>query len=360
MKPGPGAFGLPRDAPLQAVIIPGLRGMRPGEDPAASLRDVAGRPFLDYLIEDAVRFGFHDLLLLAPAATDAFERYAAAARTSLRRGVMLRVAARDLRQSIDDLQPSFLLLDADSHFDFNWLDLVLGLGAGGAIAACARGADHAAGVYLVDRAVFAQLAMDALTAQATRRDYDGAFADARSGQGLAQLPRRRQRPAVFFDRDGTINVEVGYAHRPEQLAFLPGAVAAVKRVNDAGYYAFLVTNQSGVARGYFGEAEVEAFHARLQRALRAAGAHFDDIRYCPYLADASVPAYRRDSDWRKPAPGMFLDLMRHWPVAAGKSLAIGDQDRDVEAAEAAGVRAVLYPGGDLDAVVARHLNPPPR
>ena len=89
------------------------------------------------------------------------------------------------------------------------------------------------------------------------------------------------RPAVFFDRDGTLTVDSGYVHRPEDLVFVPGAIAAVKRVNALGYYAFLVTNQSGVARGYFTEDDVQAFHDHLQRQLRAAGAQLDDIRYCP-------------------------------------------------------------------------------
>ena len=95
-------------------------------------------------------------------------------------------------------------------------------------------------------------------------------------------PSNAARPAVFFDRDGTINADKGYTYRPADLVFLPGAVAAVKRVNDLGWYAFLVTNQSGVARGFFTESDVQAFHAHMQDQLRAAGAHFDEIRYCPH------------------------------------------------------------------------------
>jgi D,D-heptose 1,7-bisphosphate phosphatase len=167
--------------------------------------------------------------------------------------------------------------------------------------------------------------------------------------------RRDERPAVFFDRDGTINADAGYTYRPADLTFLPGAAAAVKRVNDLGYFAFLVTNQSGVARGYFTEADVEAFHAEMQRRLREAGAHFDDIRYCPHHPDGTVAPYNRVSDWRKPAPGMLLDLMRAWPVERQTSLVIGDKDIDVQAATAAGLRGLLFTGGDLDAFLAPHL-----
>jgi len=160
---------------------------------------------------------------------------------------------------------------------------------------------------------------------------------------------------VFFDRDGTLNVDEGYSHRPQDLAFLPGAIDAVKRVNDLGHYAFLVTNQSGVARGYFTEADVEAFNAHLQRKLRAAGAHLDDIRYCPDHPEGTVPRYRRVSDWRKPAPGMLLDLMKRWPIRREASLVVGDKESDVAAAQSAGLRGVLYAGGSLDECLAPHL-----
>jgi D-glycero-D-manno-heptose 1,7-bisphosphate phosphatase len=172
--------------------------------------------------------------------------------------------------------------------------------------------------------------------------------------------KQRARPAIFFDRDGTINVDSGYVFRPEDLVFQPGALAAVKRVNDLGYYAFLVTNQSGIARGYYTEADANAFHEHMQRLLRAAGAHFDDIRYCPYHPDGTVAGYVRSSDWRKPAPGMLLDLMNSWPVIAEKSLVVGDQESDLRAAEAAGLRGVLYPGGDLDQFLAGELMPSSR
>ena len=168
-------------------------------------------------------------------------------------------------------------------------------------------------------------------------------------------PSSAARPAVFFDRDGTINADAGYTYRAEDLVFLPGAVAAVKRVNDLGWYAFLVTNQSGVARGLFTEDDVQAFHAQMQERLRAAGAHFDDIRYCPHHPEGKVAAYARACDCRKPGAGMLLDLMRSWPVVAEKSLVVGNQDSDMEAARGAGLRSIRYDGGNLDELLAAHL-----
>jgi D,D-heptose 1,7-bisphosphate phosphatase len=165
----------------------------------------------------------------------------------------------------------------------------------------------------------------------------------------------RCRPAVFFDRDGTLMVDPGYVHRVEDLVFVPGAVAAIKRLNDLGYYVFIATNQSGIARGYFTERDVESLHAELQRRLRAVGAHVDDIRYCPDHPDGTVERYRRSSDWRKPQPGMLLDLMRCWPVDRELSFAVGDRDTDVAAGEAAGLRSFLFPGGNLDEFLAPHI-----
>jgi D-glycero-D-manno-heptose 1,7-bisphosphate phosphatase len=166
-----------------------------------------------------------------------------------------------------------------------------------------------------------------------------------------------RRPAVFFDRDGTINADKGYTYRPDELIFLPGATAAVKRVNDLGWYAFLVTNQSGVARGLFAETDVQAFHAQIQDRLRAAGAHFDDIRYCPHHPDGRIAAYAQACECRKPKPGMILDLMRSWPVLREESLFVGNSDSDMEAARGAGLRGIRYDGGNLDELLAVHLPP---
>jgi D-glycero-D-manno-heptose 1,7-bisphosphate phosphatase len=164
------------------------------------------------------------------------------------------------------------------------------------------------------------------------------------------------RPAAFLDRDGVLIVDSGYPHRPEDLVFTPGAVEAVRRLNEAGYVVVLVTNQSGVGRGYFTEAQMDAFHGLLQSALENDGARLDAIYACPFIADAAVQAYSHpDHPDRKPNPGMLLRAIADLDLDPSASLMIGDKESDLQAGAGAGVRSYLFEGGDLDAFVAEVL-----
>jgi D-glycero-D-manno-heptose 1,7-bisphosphate phosphatase len=171
----------------------------------------------------------------------------------------------------------------------------------------------------------------------------------KSGGNLA---RSALRPAVFLDRDGVVNHDDGYIATPDRIRWMPNAAKAIRRLNEAGYFVFLFTNQSGVARGFFTEKELTTLHDWMRSELAAQGAVIDDIRYCPHHPKGSVTGYLEDHHWRKPAPGMIHDLMESWPVRREGSFVIGDRASDIEAARAAGLPGFLFSSGDLDAFVA--------
>jgi D-glycero-D-manno-heptose 1,7-bisphosphate phosphatase len=158
---------------------------------------------------------------------------------------------------------------------------------------------------------------------------------------------RERKPAVFLDRDGVLNVDHGYVARREDFQWVEGAIAAVRALNDAGYYVFVATNQSGIARGLYAVEDMQKLHEFMRDELAREGARIDDIRFCPFHPEGTVNAYRRASDWRKPGPGMILDLMKQWPIDLERSVLIGDKQADVEAARAAGIRGLLFSGGNL-------------
>lgn len=154
-----------------------------------------------------------------------------------------------------------------------------------------------------------------------------------------------------------LNLDTGYAHRPEELVLTLTAAAAVRRLNLAGYWVLVLTNQSGVARGYFGLAEVDRFHAAMQQRLREAGAHIDAFYVAPYHPEGTVAPFNIAHEDRKPGIGMFDRAMRDFLVVKQRSFMIGDKASDVEAAQKAGIRAlrVATDRCDLDATVAAEL-----
>lgn len=162
-----------------------------------------------------------------------------------------------------------------------------------------------------------------------------------------------RRPALFLDRDGVLNEDVGYPHRLEDLRWMPGAREAVRLANEAGWWVFVVTNQSGVARGLFGPEAVDGFHAAMAERLAEVGAGIDAFYSCFHHAEAVTPEWRHpDHPDRKPNPGMLLRAMAEHEVDRARSVLIGDKASDLEAARRAGVRGISYGGGDLFALVS--------
>ena len=162
------------------------------------------------------------------------------------------------------------------------------------------------------------------------------------------------RKAVFFDRDGVLNVDKGYLSRIEDFQWIDGAKEALAMLTRLGYAIVVVTNQSGVARGYYTEADVQKLHAWMCQEAKRAGGVITAVYYCPYLEGAPLKAYDKQSDWRKPAPGMVLQAVKDYDIDMAQSFMIGDMPRDVECGERAGMQGYLFQGGRLDAFV-RHI-----
>jgi D,D-heptose 1,7-bisphosphate phosphatase len=385
-----------------AVLVGGL-GTRLGALTANTpkpLLPCGDRPFLAWLMREFVRFGVEEFVLLTGFRAIDVEASVQLLSALLPREARIVVSQEPqqagtggaLYHARDRLDQRFLLCNGDSLFDCNLARLlsaddepdtigrmmlrrmddasrygVVAMQGDRVNAFRARSSDSAAGlinagIYLLDRCVLDDLApvcsleADILPRLATRgalrgtvsegyfRDIGipGDFASAQQ-----EIPRLLHRRAVFLDRDGVVNLDHGYVGTRDRFAWTPGALDAIREVTEAGWHVFVVTNQSGVARGYYDEAAVVALHDWMSDEARRAGGTIDDIRYCPYHEDAVVPAYRRASDWRKPGPGMLLDLIRAWELDPSRCVMVGDQPTDMAAADAAGIKAFHFPGGNL-------------
>ncbi len=161
--------------------------------------------------------------------------------------------------------------------------------------------------------------------------------------------------AIFLDRDGTINIDGKYIVKKEQFFWLPDAIEAIQYINEHGALAIVVTNQSGVARGYFTETDVVKLHDYINKELNKYGAHIDGFYFCPHHPEATVQEYRKDCDCRKPKPGLLLQAAKDHDIDLQHSVMIGDMERDVLCGRNAGVLGVRYVGGSLLDLVRKFI-----
>ena len=154
-----------------------------------------------------------------------------------------------------------------------------------------------------------------------------------------------KRPAIFIDRDGTISEEVGYVNHPSRFRLFPYAADAIRILNDKGWLAILITNQAGVARGYFSEDVIVSVHEQLKRDLEAASVQLDAIYYCAHHPSVGEPPYRTDCDCRKPKTGLIDQAAREFEIDLAASWMAGDRYSDVELARNAGLHSAFVLSG---------------
>jgi len=150
---------------------------------------------------------------------------------------------------------------------------------------------------------------------------------------------------IFLDRDGNINVEVDYLHKVEDFKFIPGAKEAIKIFKNLGYMVVVVTNQSGVARGYYNEASVEKLHEYLQKEVEQVGGHIDGFYYCPHHPEKGIGSYKQNCNCRKPEPGMFYNAKKDLDIDFSTSIMVGDKISDVKGGINLGMRSILVKTG---------------
>lgn len=395
----------------QCAILVGGLGTRLGALTANTpkpMLTIGDRPFLAWLMREFVRFGVEEFLLLTGYLSEQVEAQVQALASLLPRGARIAISEEPKRAGTggavfyarNKLADRFLLCNGDSLFDFNVARLLADAATDGPEVVgriTLRRIEDAsrygvvdldgdrvtafrerpppgtagvinAGVYAYDRRLVDELTgncslerdiMPRLASRGVLRGTvaEGYFRDIGIPEDLArahtELPVVLRRRALFLDRDGVINVDHGYVGSRERFEWMPGAREAIRAATDAGWHVFVVTNQSGIARGRYTEADMQALHAWMTEEIRRAGGTLDDLRFCPFLADAAIADYRHPAHpWRKPAPGMLLDLIRVWNIDLAGSVLIGDQDTDLQAAAAAGVMARKFAGGNLlDAVL---------
>jgi D-glycero-D-manno-heptose 1,7-bisphosphate phosphatase len=407
----------------QCAILAGGLGTRLGGITRATPKpvlDIAGRPFLAWLMCELQRWGVEEFVILTAHLSQTVQTIVEEAARALPKPARLIFTeepspagtAGALHHAAHHLQERFLLCNGDSIFDTNLAPLLADFAAdppevlarlmladmpdasrygvvrlkGDHLTAFAERPPSGqptlghptlgqpgtinAGIYAMDRRILARCpklgslereVLPALAAEGTLRGTrgQGFFIDigipddlARAREALAAICNR---PALFLDRDGVLNHDHGYVGFQKDWNWIDGALDAVRLATSKGWHVFIVTNQSGIARGKYTEDDARALLAWVAEEARRHGGTIDDTRYCPYHPDGTVPEYTRASDWRKPAPGMLLSLIESWRLSPERCVMVGDQPIDAQAAAAAGVRGFVFPGGNLANFVAAIL-----
>ncbi len=390
----------------QAAVLVGGLGTRLGALTANTpkpLLTCGDRPFLEWVLRELCRFGIEETLLLTGYLAEEVERVLPEIAARLPAPMRLICCPEQgragtggaLHQARAHLADRFLLCNGDSWLDFNLARLLADAAADGPeivarmVLRQLPDASRAgvaelegdrvtvfrerplvlgqpglanAGVYLLRRSVLDHIVdpcslerevLPKLAEAGLVRGTvgDGYFIDigipADLERAQTELPARLHRRALFLDRDGVINHDHGWVGEQERFDFVDGALATARAAADAGWHVFVVTNQSGIARGRYDEAQFAALSAWMIDRFRAEGGNIDALRYCPTHPEAPLEAYRRVDPRRKPGSGMLDELIAAWELDPARCILVGDQPTDLQAAASAGVAGYQFPGVNL-------------
>lgn len=324
------------------------------------VRQSGGRPLLWWLLREFSRFGVtHALLLTDQALADTPADLPRQVRITQSLVPPGAGSGGALFHARDQLQDRFLLSDGRGLFQWN-LAFLLRSAAAGHAGAIGYLAAHNTGVTLFRRSLVDHLQPVCSLEADVLPDLKARGLLRNTNERTVSLLNHLTRRALFLDRDGVLNVDHGYVGSHERFEWTDGALDAIRWATDADWHVFVVTNQSGVARGLYTEDAVRALLDWMGEQARAAGGTIDDVRFCPFHPDATLDAYRQNHPWRKPLPGMLIDLIRAWDLDPKRAVMVGDQQTDMEAAAAAGITGNLFPGGNLLSFLHPILGPNPR
>jgi D,D-heptose 1,7-bisphosphate phosphatase len=396
----------------QLVILVGGKGTRLGaqaQNTPKPLMPINGdKVFLDYFLESAIRQGFTDVLMLAGHLGDqVYERYNNQRFAEAHINVVVEPlplgTGGAIRNAISHLAPTFVAANGDTMFDTNIRALdhhlqtqpnlmatlaireVEDAGRFGSVdfengiirsfrekdsrSEAVKGVVNG-GIYAIRRESIELLQEGNTSIEADlfpMLAHEGALGGQISNgyfldiglphtleQARYQLPKR-QRPALFLDRDGVINKEKNYLYQIEDFEWIDGVIELIFEANTKGFAVIVVSNQAGVARGFYSEGDVLRLHAFIQDKLNAEGAFIDAFYYCPYHSEAKLDRFSIEDHFdRKPNPGMILKAANAHNLDLSKSVMVGDQLSDMEAAKASGVLGFQFEGGNLKTFIDAH------
>ncbi len=383
----------------QCVILVGGKGTRLGDltkNMPKPMVEIDGSPFLLKLLDIVQRYGFQEILLLASHANEVIFNYF---KDFKYKGCNIKIIVEQeplgtggaIINAYDSLEEIFFCLNGDSLIDGNWLRLnqyldeecnsVIALSEisessrygsvtldNGFISNFNEKSEQVksnlinAGIYLFKKEVFKNftkgnksLEKDIIPVIVERNQVkgvliDGYFIDIGTPESLDEAKNRvwnnKNKKAIIFDRDGTLNEDDGYTHKVADLKWKDGAIELIKYLNDKNYYVFVATNQAGIAKGKFNENDMKKFHNNMQKVLIESGAHIDKFYFCPYHVDAISEKYKKDSSDRKPKTGMLEKIKKEWNLSKENMYLIGDRDTDIKCADNFKIKSLLYNGKD--------------